>query len=232
MSARNDTTRSDAPPSPEVSLDAAEFNPSEMYVFLRDTVVPRPIAWVSTVSESGATNLAPFSFFNVVCPFPPVLGFSCGPRGDDHNAAAQDPKDTLINIQANREFVVNIVPGHLTEPMVKTSDPLAHDQSEFAHAGLVEVPSTKIRPPRVGGVPVAFECRLYDILDVGVNVWIMGTVVHIHVDPEAYIGTRGALKHRVDVMKRVEARPVGRLDRANYVQIREVEMHLRKEGPR
>ena len=89
-----------------------------------------------------------------------------------------------------------------------------------------------VRPPRVQGVPVAFECRLYDILDVGANVWIMGTIVHVHVDPDAYLGDRGNLKHRVDVMKRVEARPVGRLDRANYVQLKEIEAHLRKEGPR
>lgn len=225
------TTRIDAPTGNTVSLDAAEFGPSEMYVLLRDTVVPRPIAWVSTMDTEGVTNLAPFSFFNVVCPDPPVLGFSCGPRGDNHDTALQNPKDTLINIRANGEFVVNIVPGHLTEPMVKTSDPLPHGRSEFAHAGLIEIASSKVRPPRVQGVPVAFECRLYDILDVGVNVWIMGTIVHIHIDPDAYVGLRGNFRHRVDVMKRVEARPVGRLDRANYVQLKEIETHLRKGGP-
>ena len=222
------TARTDAPPGETVSLQASEFGPSEMYVFLRDTVMPRPIAWVSTMDEQGVTNLAPFSFFNVVCPYPPVLGFSCGPRGDNHNAASRNPKDTLMNIRANREFVVNVVPSRLTEPMVKTSDPLPHGQSEFAHAGLIEVASTAVRPPRVKGVPVAFECKLYDMLDVGVNVWIMGTIVHIHVDPEAYVGSRGELKHRVDVLKREDARPVGRLDRANYVQIRDIELHLRK----
>jgi flavin reductase (DIM6/NTAB) family NADH-FMN oxidoreductase RutF len=219
------------PASSTVSLPVSEFGASEMYVFLRDSVVPRPIAWVSTIDEKGVTNLAPFSFFNVVCPYPPVLGFSCGPRGDNHNAASQSPKDTLINIRANREFVVNIVPHDLTEPMVKTSDPLPHGQSEFAHAGLVEVPSTLVRPPRVQGVPVAFECRLYDILDVGVNVWIMGSIVHIHVAKEAYAGGKGDHKHRVDVMKKTEARPVGRLDRANYGPIKEIEVYLRKEGP-
>jgi len=225
------TSRTDAPTGNTVSLEASEFGPSEMYVLLRDAVVPRPIAWVSTIDEHGVTNLAPFSFFNVVCPFPPVLGFSCGPRDDNHDAALQNPKDTLMNIRANKEFVVNIVPGHLTVPMVKTSDPLPHGQSEFAHAGLVEVESAEIRPPRVQGVPVAFECRLYDILEVGVNAWIMGTIVHVHIDPDAYVGTRGSMKHRIDVLKRVNARPVGRLDRANYVQLREIEVHLRKGGP-
>ena len=225
------TTAPEAPQRAALSLDAAELGPSEMYVFLRDTVVPRPIAWVSTIDAQGVSNLAPFSFFNVVCPHPPVLGFSCGPRGDNHDTASQNPKDTLINIRANEEFVVNIVPGYLTERMVKTSDPLPHGQSEFGHAGLIEIASMKIRPPRVEGVLVAFECRLYDILEVGVNVWIMGSIVHIHIDPDAYLGTRGNMKHRVDVLKRMEARPVGRLDRANYIQLREIETHRRKGGP-
>lgn len=69
----------------DVSLEAAAFRPTKMYFLLRDTIVPQPIAWVSTISDRGRTNLAPFSFFNVVCPYPPVLGSSCG--GDDHGAA-------------------------------------------------------------------------------------------------------------------------------------------------
>lgn len=215
-----------------ISLDVSEFNASEMYVFLRDSVVPRPIAWVSTKDTQGITNLAPFSFFNVVCPFPPVVGFSCGPRGDDHNAAMQNPKDTLMNIRDTGEFVVNIVPHDLIHQMVKTSDGLPHSESEFVHAGLVEVPSLKVRPPRVQGAPVAFECKLYDILDVGVNVWIMGTIVHLHVERGAYLGERNNLRHRIDLMKRTEARPVGRLDRANYVEIKEIEFHARLEGPK
>jgi flavin reductase (DIM6/NTAB) family NADH-FMN oxidoreductase RutF len=219
-------------PQPSVSLEVSTFGPTEMYVFLRDSVIPRPIAWVSTVNGGGITNLAPFSFFNVVCPYPPVLGFSCGPRGDDHDSGVRKPKDTLMNIRANREFVVNLAPAHLMDKMVKTSDPLPHGESEFSHAGLVEVASTAVRPPRVAGVPVAFECRLYDIIDVGMNVWIMGTVVHIHVDPAAYVGPRGEFGHRIDVLARTDARPIGRLDRANYVRLTEIETHLRKDGPK
>jgi flavin reductase (DIM6/NTAB) family NADH-FMN oxidoreductase RutF len=219
------------PAGPSISVEASALGPSEMYVFLRDSIVPRPIAWVSTVNGEGVTNLAPFSFFNVVSPYPAVLGFSCGPRGDDHNAATQLPKDTLMNIRASGEFVVNLAPARLMEQMMRSSDPLAHGESEFAHTGLVAVASTKVRPPRVAGVPVAFECRVYDILEVGVNAWIMGTVVQLHVDPAAYVGPRGEHKHRIDVLARPEIRPVGRLDRANYVQIREIETHLRIDGP-
>ena len=93
-----------------VSLSTSDFNPTEMYFLLRDSIVPRPIAWVSTINAAGQSNVAPFSFFNVVCPSPPVLGFSCGPRRDDHNAGEGEAKDTLMNIRANGEVVVNLSP--------------------------------------------------------------------------------------------------------------------------
>lgn len=215
-----------------VSIDAGTLRATEMYVFLRDSVIPRPIAWVSTVNAAGATNLAPFSFFNVVSPHPPIVGFSCGPRGDNFEQAPGEEKDTLMNIRAGREFVVNIVPERMLDEMALSSDPLDHGESEFDHTGLVAAPSTVVRPPRVQGVPVALECRLYDILDVGVNVWVMGTVVHMHVDPACYLGSQGKQKHRVNVLARTELRPVGRLDRANFGRLREVEIHLRKRGPK
>jgi flavin reductase (DIM6/NTAB) family NADH-FMN oxidoreductase RutF len=214
-----------------VSLDVADFNATDMYVFMRDAVVPRPIAWVSTMNAQGQTNLAPFSFFNVVSPYPPTLGFSCGPRGDNHSAGGREPKDTLLNIRAMGEFVVNISPAALLDDMVRTSDPLAHGESEFAHAGLTELASTRVRPPRVAGVPVAFECRTFDIIEVGVNTWIMGTVVHMHVDRRAYVGSTPELKHRINVLADIAGRPVGRLDRANYTRVSDVEFHRRKDGP-
>lgn len=214
-----------------ISLSASDFNPTEMYFLLRDSVMPRPIAWVSTINAAGQTNIAPFSFFNVVCPEPPVLGFSCGPRGDNHNNPLRLPKDTLINIRANGEFVINLSPESLFDEMVKSADGLPHGQSEFAHAGLQEVPSSVVRPPRVAGTPVAYECKVYDILDVGANAWIMGSVVHIHIDEAAYTGTRGEQRHRIDLLKNIAQRPVGRLGRANYLRLREIETRLRKDGP-
>ncbi len=214
-----------------ISLSAADFQPTEMYFLLRDSIVPRPIAWVSTISNEGASNVAPFSFFNVVCPSPPVLGFSCGPRGDDHDQGAGRPKDTLLNIRANGEFVVNLSPEKMFDEMVKSSDDLPHGQSEFGHTGLLEAPSTVVRPPRVAGTPVAYECRLYDILDVGVNKWIMGTVVHVHIDAEVYQGQRGAQRHRVDLLQTEATRPIARLGRALYTRLRDFETRLRKDGP-
>ena len=213
-----------------ISLSAADFQPTEMYFLLRDSVVPRPIAWVSTVSADGASNIAPFSFFNVVCPSPPVLGFSCGPRGDNH-AGDWIPKDTYANIVATREFVVNIVPEALMDEMVKTAADLAPGDSEFHYAGLREAPSSLVKPPRVAGAPVAYECRLHDILDMGANKWIMGTVQHVHIDESVYVGRKGAQDHRIDLLQSVQTRPVGRLGRANYVRLREVEARLRRDGP-
>ena len=212
------------------SLSAADLNAADMYLLLRDAVMPRPIAWVSSIDGAGRTNLAPFSFFNVVSPDPPVLGFSVGPRNERIGADEFELKDTLLNIREIGEFVVNIVPERYVEQMVRSSDPLPRGESEFAHTQLVEAPSTTIKPPRVAGATVAFECTTYGILDVGRSAWVMGQVRMIHVDPGAYIGTKGANQHRIDVLRELELRPVGRLGRANYVRLREIETHLRKDG--
>lgn len=214
-----------------ISLSAADFQPTEMYFLLRDSVVPRPIAWVSTISTAGVSNIAPYSFFNVVCPYPAILGFSCGPRGDNHDKGEWIPKDTYVNIQANGEFVVSIVPEKLMDEMVKTAADLAPGDSEFRYADLPEAPSTTIRPPRVAGAPVSYECRLYGIVDAGMNKWIMGSVQHVHIDESVYLGRKGEQDHRVDLLDKIETRPVGRLGRANYVRLREIETRLRRDGP-
>jgi flavin reductase (DIM6/NTAB) family NADH-FMN oxidoreductase RutF len=215
---------------PDQTISAAELNADDMYLLLRDAVMPRPIAWVSSIDQEGRTNLAPYSFFNVVCANPPVLGFSVGPRKERRGDGEYELKDTLLNIQANGEFVVNIVPERFIEQMVRTSDPLPHGDSEFAHTALTEQPSTTIRPPRVAGATVAFECTTFDILYIEKTAWVMGLVRTVHVAPAAYLGTRGANQHRIDVLKETELRPVGRLGRANYVRLREIETHLRKDG--
>src|SRR5215218_8568407 len=139
------------------SIAAGELHADDMYLLLRDAVMPRPIAWVSTIDDDGRTNLAPYSFFNVVSPNPPVLGFSVGPRNERRGSDRFELKDTLLNIKATGDFVVNIVPERFIEQMVRTSDPLPHGESEFAHTALGEVASTLVKPPRVQGATVAFE---------------------------------------------------------------------------
>ena len=219
------------PIPPTVSLPASDFRAGEMYVLLRDSILPRPVAWVSTISADGATNIAPFSFFNVCSPAPPVLGFSCGPRGDNHDDAHRVEKDTERNIRSVGEFVVNLSPESLLDAVVRTSDTLPYGDSEFAHAGLTAAPSTTVRPPRVAGTPVAYECRLLQIVELGANHWIMGTVQHVHIDSSVYIGTQGAQRHRVDLLRQLDTRPIGRLGRAHYVRLREIETRQRSDRP-
>lgn len=214
-----------------ISLSATDFQPTEMYFLLRDSIIPRPIAWVSTISNEGVSNIAPFSFFNVVSPYPAVLGFSCGPRDDDHATGLWTPKDTYVNILANGEFVVNIVPEKLMDQMVKTAANLAPGDSEFHYAGLPETPSSTIKPPRVADAPVSYECKLFSIVDAGANKWIMGSVQHVHIDEAVYVGRKGEQNHRVDLLQSIDTRPVGRLGRANYVRLREIETRLRRDGP-
>lgn len=220
-----------APDLDAVSFPSSDLTPGEMYFLLRDSIVPRPIAWISTINEDGQSNLAPFSFFNVCSPSPAILGFSCGPKGDNHNDARRVMKDTERNIRATGEFVVNIAAESMIEAMVKSSDALPHGQSEFAYTGVGEAASRLVRPPRIDGTPVAYECTLHSIVELGTNNWIMGTVVYVHIDRAVYLGERDGRRHRVDLLRTLDTRPVGRLGRANYVRMREIETHLRKSGP-
>jgi flavin reductase (DIM6/NTAB) family NADH-FMN oxidoreductase RutF len=214
-----------------VSLDARDFAPSEMYFLLRDTIVPRPIAWVSTVDVEGRANLAPFSFFAVCSPWPPSLGFSCGPRGDDHGRPDSQPKDTLVNIRAVGEFVINLVPQHLLATMVATADDLPHGVSEFAHAAVEAEASLRVRPPRVAVAPVAFECRLNREIPLGTNTWIIGDVVAVHFDHVVHGGIGDGRRHRIDLLANERTRPIGRLGRAEYVRLSDRVVCRRRDGP-
>jgi flavin reductase (DIM6/NTAB) family NADH-FMN oxidoreductase RutF len=160
-----------------------------VYKLLYAAVTPRPIAWVSTISEDGTANLAPYSFFNAVCAFPPTLLFSVGYR-DDPN-----PKDTLTNIRATGEFVVNFVSEPTTAAMNITATEVAPGVDEFERAGLTKAASVAIKPPRVAESPIHFECTLNQIVPVaehpGGAYVIIGNVVHMHVDDSIFDNERG-----------------------------------------
>ena len=213
-----------------ISLSPTDFTPDEMYLVLRDAIIPRPIAWVSSVDANGVTNLAPYSFFNVCSATPPILGFSCGPRGEDRTNDHYELKDTWANIRETKEFVINIVPEFLAEPMVRSSDPLPHGESEFAHAGLTPVASTRVKPPRVEGVPVAYECVLREGIALGRSTWVMGEVVQVHIDERVYVGEKRGLNHRIDVLKHLEMRPYARLGSNFYARLRDIETLERRDG--
>jgi flavin reductase (DIM6/NTAB) family NADH-FMN oxidoreductase RutF len=213
-----------------IAVPAAELSADSAYALLRDSVLPRPIAWVSTIDAEGNTNLAPFSFFTVVSPYPMVLGFSCGPRNENRHADELVRKDTLANVLATKEFVVNICPEKWLEAMVRSSDPLPPGESEFAHIGLAEAVSTLVKPPRVAGSPVAYECRLHDTVTIGHSTFVMGEVLMAHIDESVHLGEQKGLTHRIDLFAVNETRPVGRLGRAHYVKLRELETVIRRDG--
>lgn len=142
-------------------LDFTSLSARDAYAWMVSTILPRPIAWVSTISAEGKTNLAPFSFFQGVCANPPTLMFV------PVNSRDGVKKDTTRNIEAVPEFVVNLVPFELAEKMNATAAMLPHGESEFEKFGIASVPSECVRPPRVAAAPVAFECTLDRIVNIG-----------------------------------------------------------------
>ena len=174
-------------------IDFQKLPPRESYPWLINAINPRPIAWVSTISAAGATNLAPFSFFQGVCASPPTLLFTGA------NDRTGKKKDSIVNVEEVGEFVVNVVPYALRESMNLTSAPLAHGDSEFDKFKIATAPSTLVSPPRVAASPVSFECRLDRIVRIGEgplagNV-VFGTVLCAHVD-EAVLGPDGQIDPR------------------------------------
>jgi|HubBroStandDraft_1064217.scaffolds.fasta_scaffold50708_2 flavin reductase (DIM6/NTAB) family NADH-FMN oxidoreductase RutF len=159
----------------------------ELYNILISAVVPRPIAWVSSLSASGQPNLAPFSFFNAVCAKPPLLVFAPGMRvPKKREAAAGEPKDTLRNVRETGEFVINMVPFELAEAMNLTSGDYDATINEFEVAGVSSAPSKVVRVPRVAESPVSFECKVYQILDFNPGPeggsLVIGEIVSVHID--------------------------------------------------
>ena len=141
-------------------------------------VGPRPIGWISTQSATGATNLAPHSFFNAFNYVPPIVGF-----------ASIGYKDTVRNVQATGEFVWNLATRDLAEVMNQSCAAVSPEVSEFDLTGLTPLPSTRVRPPRVAESPVTFECRSTQILQLQgvdgapVDTWlVLGEVVAVHID--------------------------------------------------
>jgi flavin reductase (DIM6/NTAB) family NADH-FMN oxidoreductase RutF len=162
----------------EVIIDPATSAPINIYKLLVGAVVPRPIAFVSTISPEGVANLAPFSFFTVASANPPVLCFTASYR--------EPRKDTLVNIRAMKEFVVNIVSEEFAAKMNVTSGEYPYGVDEFAQSGLTPVESDLVRPPRVKESHVNMECKLLQVIEVSNRpmggTLILGEVVRFHVD--------------------------------------------------
>ncbi len=213
-----------------VSLSPSDFTSDELYFVLRDAIIPRPIAWVSSVDAAGNTNLAPYSFFNVCSPDPPILGFSCGPRGEDRKSEDLRTERHLVEHSRDERIRRQYRARKPGRAMVRSSDPLPAGESEFAHAGLTPVASTRVKPPRVAGVPIAYECVLREGIQLGRNTWVMGEVVHIHIHEQVYVGEKRGFNHRVDVLAHTELRPYARLGSNFYARLREIETLQRRDG--
>lgn len=182
-------------------LDFTALSARDGYDWMTRTILPRPIAWVSTISSLGATNLAPFSFFQGVTSNPPTLLFV------PVNTREGGKKDTVANIEQTREFVVNLVSFSQAEAMNATAARLPHGESEFEKFGIVPTPSERVRPPRVAAAAVSFECALDRIVLVGegplaANV-IFGRILLAHVS-DAVLGADGkADAGRLDLVGRL-----------------------------
>ena len=198
----------------EISADT--LSSSQIYKLMTGSVVPRPIAWVSTLSQDGSANLAPFSYFNAVSADPPVVMFSAGLHTADR------PKDTLRNVQETGEFVVNIVTEEVVEAMNATAVAAPYGVDEFEFANVTPAPSSRVSAPRVLESPVNFECKVLDIYRVGgeaansvpTNSVVFGRIVHVHIDDELLLED-----YKVDPVK---LRPVGRLAGTTYSRVRDL----------
>jgi flavin reductase (DIM6/NTAB) family NADH-FMN oxidoreductase RutF len=195
-----------------------ELTPSSLphqsvYKLLTGAILPRPIGWISSVDADGRPNLAPFSFFNVVCARPPTVVFCPMIRGVDGKT-----KDTLNNVRATGEFVVNIVSEDLAEAMNLSSVEAPSDVNEFEFAQVTEEPSVTVRPPRVRESRVHFECRVRQIVEIssepGGGSLVIGEVLHIHVDESVLLGG--------DKINLAALKPVGRLAGGGYVRVTDV----------
>lgn len=178
-------------------------------------VAPRPIGWISSIARDGSTNLAPFSQFNLVSTAPPVVMFACNTPED------REEKDTIANVKATGEFVVNLVSWELREAMNLTSMALPHGSDEFEHAAVGKAPSVMVRPPRVAASPANLECKVIRMIRIEPefpgetpSTIVFGRVLGLHIQ-DGYLDAEG----RFDTVK---AQPTTRLGGYQYATVGEV----------
>jgi flavin reductase (DIM6/NTAB) family NADH-FMN oxidoreductase RutF len=158
-----------------------DLSQRERYKVLTAFVLPRPIAWVTSVGETGVVNAAPFSFFNVFCEDPPLCMFAINNRGDGRR------KDTLVNILRSGEFVVHLTDEPLARAMHETSGDFPPEIGEPGYLGLKLTTSVKVGVPRLADAPWAMECRTWKTIDVnGDRVLIMGEGINFYIRDELW----------------------------------------------
>lgn len=195
-----------------MQLNPDELHQKEVYKLLTGLIIPRPIAWVSTINEEGIPNLAPFSYFNAVGDDPPHVMFSISRTGNVN-------KDTLNNILQNKEFVVNMVTEDLAEKMNSTAHPLKPHESEFDFANVLKGISVNVKPPLVAESPVSMECVLVHHYNLenhknGGSTIIIGRIIHFHINDEILLDN-----FYIDLEK---YQPISRLSGSNYAKLGDI----------
>jgi flavin reductase (DIM6/NTAB) family NADH-FMN oxidoreductase RutF len=185
-----------------ISIDPKSIETAKLQGYLQSSVGPRPIAFASTISVNGIPNLSPFSFFNVFSANPPILIFSPARRVRDNSI-----KHTLINAEATREVVINVVNFDMVQQTSLASTEYAAGVNEFVKAGLTPIPSDVVKPYRVKESPVQFECKVTQIIPLGneggAGNLILCEVLRIHV-AEAVLDENGAIdQYKIDLVSRL-----------------------------
>jgi flavin reductase (DIM6/NTAB) family NADH-FMN oxidoreductase RutF len=185
-----------------ISIEPKDLSMSKLQGYLQGAVAPRPIAFASTLSKSGKPNLSPFSFFNLFSFNPPILVFSPVRKGSDNTA-----KHTLVNCEATREVVINVVNFDIVQQMSLSSADYPKDINEFLKSGLTPIPSDIVKPYRVAESPVQFECKVNEIIPLGkgggAGNLIICEVVKIHIN-ETVLDENGAIDpFKIDLVSRL-----------------------------
>ncbi|MBT3738527.1 MAG: flavin reductase family protein [Candidatus Marinimicrobia bacterium] len=205
-----------------MNIDPTKQSFQENHKLMIGSIVPRPIAFVSTKSTNGILNLAPFSYFNGVCSKPPTIMFAPARRGYDGLT-----KDTLNNIRSTKEFVVNLVSEEIVEPMVECATDYDKEIDEFKISNLTPIDSDKISSPRVKESKVSYECELNTIVEIGeaepgAGFVVIGTIVMFHIQDDVYNDGRIDLK---------ALNPIGRLAGNSYTRVFDNFKVIRKIKP-
>jgi flavin reductase (DIM6/NTAB) family NADH-FMN oxidoreductase RutF len=187
-----------------VSITPKEISPLKLQGYLQSSVGPRPIAFASTVDRNGNPNLSPFSFFNVFSANPPILVFSPARRVRDNSI-----KHTLINCEATKEVVINVVNYDIVQQMSLSSTEYPDGVNEFLKSGLTMLPSDEVKPFRVAESPVQFECKVNQIISLGTEGGagnlIICEVVKLHID-ESVLDENGNIdQYKIDLVSRMGA---------------------------
>jgi flavin reductase (DIM6/NTAB) family NADH-FMN oxidoreductase RutF len=174
-----------------LSLDVSLMSPPEVFKLMVGFIGPRPIGWISTISSEGLPNLAPYSFFNMVGNNPPTLLYSPALSRDGRR------KDSLLNAEATKCFVHNVVTKQVAEKMNETAIEYPHGVSEFEKAGLTALPSLKVKAPRLGEAAINVECELLQVISLGDQPGngqlVLGRAVFIHINDRSILDEKGLI---------------------------------------